>query len=145
MVVADKTDALHELKATINGLPFYAHMGMQITDLQDGYSRIELRMSPQVQTTRHSLHGGAIAALMDCANSMAANAAYLGEGLVVTVNLQVQFMRPGLGDVLVAESHVLYKARSLAFTEATLTDPASGKLIAKSTASCMVKPVGMYD
>lgn len=142
---AQKIGAWNELKNKINQLPFYPHMHMEITDLTDGYCRIEMRMSPNLQTTRKSLHGGAAAAIMDCANTMAANAAYVGEGLVLTVNLVVHYVRPGLNDLLVAEGNVVNKGRTLAFTEGKLFDPDTSKLIAKSSATCVVKTVGTYE
>ncbi len=79
------------------------------------------------------VHGGALAALADMAlASAAASLADAGEE-VATVDLKVDFMRPGRPGRIVARSSVRRRTRRLCFAETTL-EQEDGTVVAEARA-----------
>jgi uncharacterized protein (TIGR00369 family) len=108
----------------------YQHVGMwanlsaRIVEQQPGQVVVEATFTPEAHgfPTRRGMivHGGALAALADMALASAAvSLAEEGETLT-TVDLKVDFMRPGRPGRVLARSSVRRRTRRLCFTEATL-------------------------
>lgn len=84
----------------------------------DGHSKLELVVGPQHLRSRDILHGGVIASLLDTALGLAA-ATKAPAGLdVVTVQLNLNYIRPGWpGESLVAIGTVVHSGRRTAVAQ----------------------------
>ena len=111
-------------------VPFSEHLGLCVEHAHQGQSRVAMELRPEHMNNHDRGHGGVVMTLLDCAMAHAAlsRIAYARE--VVTVDMQVAFMRPTQGRLL-AEGRASGGGRSVCFCEATLTD-ASGEVAARA-------------
>jgi uncharacterized protein (TIGR00369 family) len=111
-------------------MPDYEHFGMwanlgaRIVESRPGEAVVEALLTPDAHGFPASrgtiVHGGALAALADMALASAgASLTADGRGLA-TVDLKVDFMRPGQPGRLIARSTVRRSTRRLCFAEATI-------------------------
>jgi uncharacterized protein (TIGR00369 family) len=110
-------------------VPFLAMLDVRGVEWGDGFARLELTLRPELMNSLGAAHGGVVCTLLDIAMAAAARSDDPASR-VVTVDMSVQFVRPGAG-VLTAEGRVARLTRSLAFCDADLRD-ANGELCAKS-------------
>lgn len=127
-----KADALFA-KVTFNKL-----IGLQREFAEDGLSRLTLPANDQLFNNHGFVHGGVIMSMLDSTMTAAALSRFDFEKVVVTVDLQTQFVKAGMG-VLTGHGKVVGGGKSLAFCEARIED-AQGDLVAK--ASAVFKYVG---
>jgi len=110
-------------------VPFLAWLDVRGVAWKPGSARLELVLRPELENSLGAAHGGVVCTLLDVAMAAAARSDDAASR-VVTVDMSVQFVRPGSG-ALTAEGTLMRLTRSLAFCEAELRD-ASGDLLAKS-------------
>ena len=111
-------------------VPFLAWLDVRGVEWRPGEARVELELRPELHNSLRAAHGGVVCTVLDVA--MAAAARSSDPALrVVTVDMSIQFMRPGVG-VLVAIGRTLTVTRSLAFCEAEIRDH-DGELVAKAS------------
>jgi acyl-CoA thioesterase len=82
--------------------PFAQKFGIKLLDLGEGYSRVEMRFTPDMENIFGLIHGGALFALIDEAFETASNS----HGTVaVALNMNITYVSsPPLGSRLVAEA-----------------------------------------
>ena len=111
-------------------VPFLAWLDVRGVEWSPGAARVELALRPELHNSLRAAHGGVVCTVLDVA--MAAAVRSTDPALrVVTVDMSVQFMRPGVG-ILVATGRTLTVTRSLAFCEGEIRDP-EGQLVAKGS------------
>ena len=111
-------------------VPFLAWLDVRGIEWGPGTARISLALRPELLNSLGAAHGGVVCTLLDVAMAAAARSDDPA-ARVVTVDMTVQFMRPG-GGILSAQGRTLALTRSLAFCEGEIRDP-DGQLIAKSS------------
>jgi uncharacterized protein (TIGR00369 family) len=90
-------------------IPFNRYLGMELVALEQGLARMELPYRPEFigDPFRPALHGGVVSALLDtCGGAAAFSVVGLGDR-VSTVDLRVDYLRPGREERLVAEGRVV--------------------------------------
>ena len=109
---------------------FNAHNGIELVDVDDGKSVMEVTLGQQSMNPIDMAHGGLIFSLCDVATGVAARS---GGRSTVTQDASIYFMKPGRNTKkLTARGRVLKEGRTTAVCEAEVfTD--DGTLIAKST------------
>jgi uncharacterized protein (TIGR00369 family) len=110
-------------------VPFLAWLDVRGVAWSPGAARLQLTVRPELENSLGAAHGGVVCTLLDVAMAAAARSDDAASR-VVTVEMSVQFVRPGSG-VLSAEGRVTRLTKSLAFCEAELRD-AGGELLAKA-------------
>lgn len=96
--------------------PFVDHLGVQLVSAADGASEVALPLAPGHLNTWAVAHGGVTMTLADVALAMAARS-LAGDGVgVVTVEMKVNFMQPGRGE-LRATARVLHRSTTMAYCE----------------------------
>jgi uncharacterized protein (TIGR00369 family) len=121
--------------------PFAELFGIRATGCDEGSARFAVRASRWLTSPARNVYGGAIAFLADAA-SMAAVTTTLPAGhSAATLDLKVQFLRPGIADDrdLDVRAHVVHRGNRLAVTRAEIVN-ADGKPIALATGSTMILP-----
>lgn len=111
-------------------VPFLAWLDVHGIEWRPGEARVELALRPELLNSLHAAHGGVVCTVLDVAMAAAARSDDPATR-VVTVDMSVQFMRPGIG-MLTAIGRALTVTRSLAFCEAEIRDP-QGQLVAKGS------------
>ena len=111
-------------------VPFLAWLDVHGIEWEPGRARVTLALRPELTNSLSAAHGGVVCTLLDVAMAAAARSDDPAMR-VVTVDMSVQFMRPGVG-MLSAVGRTLTVTRSLAFCEAEIRDP-EGLLVAKGS------------
>ncbi|AOJ01689.1 MULTISPECIES: PaaI family thioesterase [Burkholderia] len=110
--------------------PFVDALGVQLVSAKDGASEIVLPLAEQHMNTWNIAHGGVTMTLADVALAMAARS-LTDDGVgVVTVEMKVNFMQPGRGE-LRAYGRVLHRSTTMAYCEGEVRDSA-GNFVAKA-------------
>lgn len=104
----------------VSNEPFGRKFGLRLIELEDGYSRVEMLYTPDMENMLGIAHGGAIFALIDEAFETASNS----HGTVaVALNLSVTFIAsPSKGSKLVAVAREISRTAKTANYEIKVTD-----------------------
>ena len=133
----DKPDNISHTRAEIirNFLPtspYSNYLGIQLVDMQPDIAILELPFANALITIGTTMHGGAIASLIDTAAMVAA---WSDESVVdnlrgSTVSLTVTFLAPAEREDIKAIARVLRRGRNLVFLDVEV-QTVSGKNIAR--------------
>jgi uncharacterized protein (TIGR00369 family) len=116
--------------ATLPESPFVDSLGVQLVMAEDGSSEVLLRLADTHMNTWGIAHGGVTMTLADVALAMAARS-LAGDGVgCVTVEMKVNFMQPGRGE-LRAFARVLHRSTTMAYCEGEIRD-SEGHFVAKA-------------
>lgn len=97
---------------------FMKHMGMKLTKIEPGYVEGELEIEEKHLQQNYFLHGGVMATASDVVMGFAAYSLCPVELGVVTSDLHVSFLKPGIGSKMRAIGRVVKPGSSLYFCEA---------------------------
>lgn len=100
--------------------PFAQKLKLELVDLQEGYSRVAMTITPELDNIFGMAHGGALFALMDAAFETACNS----HGTVaVALNVNVTYVAsPAPGSRITAEAREFSRTRRTANYHITVTD-----------------------
>jgi uncharacterized protein (TIGR00369 family) len=106
-------------------IPFNAYLGIRVAELREGFARLELPFRPELvgDPVRPALHGGAIGTLIDTAGGAAAMTMIGARGTVSTIDLRVDYLRPGQMKTLICESTVARMGNRVASVDARVFHP----------------------
>jgi uncharacterized protein (TIGR00369 family) len=110
--------------------PFVDSLGVQLVSAADGASEVVLPLASNHMNTWAVAHGGVTMTLADVALAMAARSLAADGVGVVTVELKVNFMQPGRGE-LRATARVLHRSTTMAYCEGEVRD-SEGHFVAKA-------------
>jgi len=111
-------------------------IGADLTRIEPGRVEAELTLASQHQQHRGFAHGGLVATMADLAAGFAA-VTLVPEGVgVVTAEIKVSYLHPGVGTTMRAVGWVLKAGRRLHFCEAEVW--CDDKLVAKASATMAV-------
>lgn len=119
-------------KREFDDFPLHKALGLTLEEVRAGSARICLTTSTVTLTgVGGSVHGGLLAAMVDIAMLEALIPLLRkGEKPAGTVDLNITYLRPTLGERVYADATVLRRGRTTVVTEVSITDGA-GKLCAK--------------
>ena len=104
------------MRQFVPNCPFAVRTGVVIVSIEPGEARLRLGFREEVTTIGTTVHGGAIATLMDTAAAVAAwsDAEVPETPRGVTVGLTVNYLAPAEGEDVEARATVLRRGRRLA-------------------------------
>jgi uncharacterized protein (TIGR00369 family) len=111
--------------------PLVQLLGMELVAIEDGRAELRMRFRPELATIGDTVHGGAIASLIDTAG-MAATWSDDTEPEAIagaTVTLNVSYTAAAHGQDLTAVATVSRRGRSIVFSDVRVTEP-DGRLVA---------------
>lgn len=107
--------------------PFARKLGLKLVELNEGYSRVEMDFTPDLENIFSMAHGGALFALIDEAFETASNS---HGTIAVALNMNITYTAPpGKGEKLFAEAHEINQTNKTALYDIKVTD-SHGHLIA---------------
>lgn len=107
--------------------PFGRKFGLKLVDVQEGYARIEMRFTKDMENMFGMAHGGAIFSLIDAAFEVASNS---HGTMAVALNMNINYLAsPVKGALLIAEAREVNKTKKTAAYDIRATED-SGKLLA---------------
>ena len=110
-------------------VPFNLFLGLKVVRLEEGFSRVELPFRPEFigDPVRPALHGGVISTLADtCGVAAIFTSAGSTEG-ISTVDLRVDYLRPGRSETLVAEGRVVRQGDRVGVVDIHVFHPESSE------------------
>ncbi|MGN6653395.1 PaaI family thioesterase [Trinickia sp.] len=110
--------------------PFVDHLGVRLISAENGESEVALMLADTQLNTWQVAHGGVTMTLADVALATAARSLAADGVGVVTVEMKVNFMQPGRGE-LRAFGRVLHRSTTMAYCEGEVRDD-SGHFVAKA-------------
>ena len=110
--------------------PFIDTLGVQLVRAKDGESEVRMPLQDAHLNTWGIAHGGVTMTLCDVALAMAARSVAADGVGVVTVEMKVNFMQPGRGE-LRATGRVLHRSTTMAYCEGEIRD-SEGHFVAKA-------------
>ena len=93
--------------------PFSAHLGTEILVFTTQKTELTLNITDEIKQQHGFVHGGVLSYLADNALTFAGGAA-LGGGGVVTNEMKINYLRPAVGERLIARAEVIYAGRTQA-------------------------------
>src|SRR5450631_4319920 len=128
---ADKKLSATDVQATFDRSPFIGWLGLKVVSLDHDRQEIRVRMDMRPELERRpgtrQFHGGPIAAFIDITGDFAIG--MLVGGGVPTMNFRTDFLRPAIGEALVATARVRRAGKSAAVVDVEVVDD-QGKLVA---------------
>ncbi len=107
--------------------PFGKKFGLTLVDVQEGYAKVEMLFTPDMENMFGMAHGGAIFSLMDAAFEIASNS---HGTMAVALSMNINYMAsPAKGATLTAEAKEINKTKRTAAYDIRATDD-TGKLLA---------------
>ncbi len=113
-------------------------IGFKFTKMEAGYMEGELPFKEVLRQQSGILHGGVIATLADVVCGIAAYSLVAENEYVVTSDLKVSYLNPGVGNRILAKGWVIKAGNRMLFCEAEIIDAESQLLIAKSSATMVI-------
>ena len=111
--------------------PFARNLGIELLDIGEGTSRVQMKATHEMTNLFGMIHGGAIFALIDEAFETASNS---HGTLAVALNMNITYLHaPTIGSLLTAEAREINRTRKTATYDIRVTDE-GGTLIAICTA-----------
>ena len=112
--------------------PYVGHLAIQLIDMQPGVATLRLPFADSLVTIGTTIHGGAIASLIDTAAMVAAwSDDSVTENLRgTTVSLTVTYLAPAEHEDIQATARVLQRGRNMVFLDVEVQS-ISGKSIAR--------------
>jgi len=105
-------------------------------DRERGAVELAFNAKPGFRNRHGQVQGGMLAAMLDSTVGCAAVAA-LGGQSVVTLTMNVTYLRPAAAGPMRASGRVVHRGRSIAFAEAALRDQ-GGEVVATATATLRI-------
>ncbi len=112
--------------------PFVGHLGIQLVEMQPDVATLRLPFTDSLITIGTTIHGGAIASLIDTAAMVAAwsDDSVSENPRGTTVSLTVTYLAPANSEDIQATARVLQRGRNIVFLDVDVQS-VSGKSIAR--------------
>lgn len=107
-------------------IPFNRFLGMRCSAIEPGVARIELPFRDEFigDPVRRALHGGVLSTLADTAGGLAVWSEVDDErGRVSTIDLRVDYLRPGKPERIVVEARVVRRGNRVGVADMRLFHP----------------------
>jgi len=108
--LGDKMDKTFEaiIRFIEEEVPFDKYLGIKVEELREGFARLFLPFREEFigDKRRPALHGGLISALIDTCGGTAAWTHCTKDDRISTVDIRVDYLRPGPDDDIIAEAIV---------------------------------------
>jgi acyl-CoA thioesterase len=98
-------------------IPFAEHLGIVFGEAANGRSRCELPLVAQLRNSNGVAHGGVPFSLADTGMGAALKTMLAPGEACVTIELKMNYHRPGAGARLVCDSNVVHRGRTIATVE----------------------------
>lgn len=120
--------------------PFLATLGLRLDAVGAGTCETSLELTPALRQQHGYTHAGVITTMADHTAGGAARAAVSPGRDVLTLELKINFLRPGRGDRLIARARCLRAGRSIVVCESEVFAVVDGaeELVAKLSTTLTV-------
>ena len=102
-------DLTRHIELMEKSIPFNLHLGFSVEEAREGFVRVRVPFRDEFigDPRRPALHGGFLSAIIDAAGGLAVWTQFEVEDLISTVDMRVDYLRPGPPRDLIVESKVM--------------------------------------
>ncbi len=111
--VTQNTDLLAFGRRILAEQPFSILLGAELTAFEPGRAELRLAVRHELKQQYGFVHGGVLSYLADNALTYAGGSALSGQG-IVTSEFKINYLRPAIGDSLIARAQVIHAGKSQA-------------------------------
>lgn len=129
---------LKQVMKVANSSPYYRLLGMEVREIKEGESRIEMRFKQDLTHPYGIAHGGAIASLADSAVAMALIDLVDPKDRITTIEFKINFFASVDKGELEAHAKIIHKGSKTAVGDVEVVNE-KGKLVAKLVATYSIK------
>lgn len=108
-------------------------IGLEVTDVEDGYSRATLEVADEHRNPYGGVHGAVLYALADTGMGAALLYGLEPGERMATIEIKVSYLRPVAEGTVTCETTVLNRGRSVAYLESEVQN--GGRLAARASGS----------
>ncbi len=108
-------------------------LGIELVSAEEGMARLMLQAEERHLNPGGTVHGGAIATLLDTAMGTAVATTTGGGEIPVTVEMKVNYLEPGQQGMLAATARIHKRGRRFTVLEADVVQEENGEVIAYAT------------
>lgn len=123
--------------------PISMHLQRQIEIPEDGHCRLSIPFQSQFTQNSGFLHGALLFEVADTAGFIAANSVE-PEFSVLTVDFNINFIRPVSKGSVIASARVIHKGKSVIICNASVTNE-TGNLVAEGRGTYMISSIRLMD
>jgi len=129
-MATDKKQAAHlsRIKEMVNNSPYYQHINMELVEFTDSGCVMKMNVEHFHCNIYDTAHGGAVASLADSACGLALATSIKSDELIVTQNLNINYLLPVAKGMLTAKGNVIRRGRNSAVLEADIFDESGRKV-----------------
>lgn len=126
---------MKNLNDFFNNDKFAVHNGVELVEFRHGYANCRMHITEKHQNAFGTIMGGAIFTLADYTLGVAANS--YGR-LAVSLNVVINYTRPGTGDILYAVAEEITKTSTTGVYQVTVKDQ-NNDTVSTATGTCYFK------
>ncbi len=129
---------LKQVMKVANSSPYYRLLGMEVKEIKEGESRIQMPFKQDLTHPYGIAHGGAIASLADSAVAMALIDVVDPRDRITTIEFKINFFASVDKGELKAHAKIIHKGSKTAVGDVEVVNE-KGKLVAKLVATYSIK------
>jgi acyl-CoA thioesterase len=135
-----KEKYLEKIREVANKSPYYRLLGMEVMEIKEGESKIQMPFKQGLTHPYRMVHGGAIASLADSSVAMALISLVEPKERITTIEFKINFFAPVSKGDLEAHAKIIHKGSKTAVGDVEVKNE-EGKLIAKLIATYSIRRV----
>jgi acyl-CoA thioesterase len=108
-------------------------VGLEITDVEEGYSRTALEVADEHRNPYGGVHGAVLYAMADTGMGAALLPGVEPGERMATIEIKISYVRPVTEGTVTCETTVLNRGRSVAYLESEIQN--EGRLVARASGS----------
>ena len=136
----EKEKYLEQVRKVTNNSPYYQLLGMEVMEIKEGESKIQMPFKQGLTHPYRIVHGGAIASLADSSVAMALISLVEPRDRFTTIEFKINFFAPVSKGNLEAHAKIIHKGSKTAVGEVEVKNE-EGKLVAKVIATYSIRRV----
>jgi len=104
-------------------VPFNRHIGIKVLEIQEGVLKVLVPFRPEFigDPRRPALHGGFLSSVVDACGGLAVWTYFDIDDLISTVDMRIDYLRPGPEGEIVAESRVVRTGNRVSVVNTVVT------------------------
>ncbi len=134
----EKKKYLEQVRTVAGNSPYYRLLGMEVMEINERESRIQMPFKEQLTHPYGIVHGGAIASLADSAVAMALITLVEPKDRIATIEFKINFFAPIRRGKLTAHAKIIHKGSRTAVGDVEVVNE-EGKLVAKVIATYIIE------
>src|SRR5438477_8723216 len=108
---------LEQVRAIFDAATFVRHLGIELVECSPGVCKTRLQVKPEQMQQHGFVHACVVAALADHSSGGAATSVLKEGETVITVEFEINFLRPAVSDLLTCTSNILKGGKSVVIAE----------------------------